>query len=155
MVSTALTVPAEQIVKPVLSNLSCYFKHISNRNKGINHVKNLCYHKTFCCFADTRMTQTCRSLAENATRWQNHSLWSSVSALTGRSWRWGPGQVCDQVSCIFLFHGDMLNIPRLHAETIAFFSTSCHSDVSAESPIVTAACRRCLPVCHISTRQQK
>lgn len=30
---------------------------------------------------------------------------------------------------VYLFHAEMLNVPRLHAERVVFFCTSCHAGV--------------------------
>lgn len=34
----------------------------------------------------------------------------------------------------FFVHAEILNVPRLYAETVAFFWTRCHSGVNVESP---------------------
>lgn len=42
--------------------------------------KNLCYHEILSCLTNAIMTQTCRSLEEKYTKWQNHPLWTKMSA---------------------------------------------------------------------------
>lgn len=53
------------------------------------------------------------------------------------------GKVYGQSSSIFLFHAEVLNIPRPHAERIDFFCTCCHDGVPTGQSTMTVACTNC------------
>lgn len=111
----------EKFVRSVISNTSCYFKHISSKNKGINHVKNLYYHKIFHCLADRWTTQIQRNLAENAAK--HKVIHPKLRFLPLRAHPGDEGQEKFLVKfhAYFFFHAEILNVLRLYAETVAFF----------------------------------
>lgn len=86
------------------------------------------------------MTQTCRSLDEKATRWQNHPLWSKTSALMGVSWSWGAGKVCGQASCIS-FSWRNAECPKTTCWEDSFLLHKLSRWCAYIEPIMTAVCK--------------
>lgn len=153
-VSTVLPLVAGHFVKPSLLNRSYHFKHLSNWNKIINHIQSLCYRKLFSSLADT-MAQTCTSLDEKATRWQNNPLWTKNVCLRGQILEMGDRKsLWSSFMCISFSWRNAQCPKTTHWEdTFLLHRLSCWC--AYREPIVTAAWDKCLPDHHISTQQQK